>query len=182
MSFSGRAGYIHPFGSIGNAPFNDRFQMGGPLDVRMFKQNGLGPREGKGVGTGTGTGGMGVGGDSLGGDLFWATGLSVVSDLPARPDWPVKVQAFVNAGRLDLLNRAGGAGAGAGAAGAKGGARTLVDNVRDSLSRPCVSVGVGLLYRFDPVRVEVNFGVPVVANRNDGLRRGFQVGIGLDFL
>ena len=165
MSFSGRAGYIHPFGSIGNAPFNDRFQMGGPLDVRMFKQNGLGPREGKGGGGG---------GDSLGGDLFWATGLSVVSDLPARPDWPVKVQAFVNAGRLDLLNRTGGAGA--------GGARTLVDDVRDSLSRPCVSVGVGLLYRFDPVRVEVNFGVPVVANRNDGLRRGFQVGIGLDFL
>ena len=73
------------------------------MDVRMFKQNGLGPREGKGGGGG---------GDSLGGDLFWATGLSVVSDLPARPDWPVKVQAFVNAGRLDLLNRTGGAGAG----------------------------------------------------------------------
>ena len=94
----------------------------------MFKQNGLGPREEKG-------------GDSLGGDLFWATGLSVVSDLPARPDWTVKVQAFVNAGRLDLLNRTGGAGV----VGAKGGARTLVDNVRDLLSRPFVSVGVGLL-------------------------------------
>ena len=34
----------------------------------------------------------------------------------------------------------------------------------------------------DPVRVEVNFGVPLVASKSDGVRKGFQVGIGLDFL
>ena len=70
--------------------FNDRFQLGGPLDVRMFKQSGLGPRDGS---------------NALGGDLFWAVGLSVISDLPRKPQWPVKTHVFVNAGRLDTLNR-----------------------------------------------------------------------------
>ena len=54
--------------------------------------------------------------------------------------------------------------------------------LKDCLANPSVSAGVGLIYRFDPVRVEVNFGVPLVASKSDGYRRGFQVGIGLDFL
>lgn len=45
-----------------------------------------------------------------------------------------------------------------------------------------MSVGVGLIYRLDPIRVEVNFGLPLVANQSDGSRRGFQVGMGLEFL
>ena len=54
--------------------------------------------------------------------------------------------------------------------------------MRGSISRPSVSAGVGLVYKLDPVRVEVNFGVPLVASKSDGVRKGFQVGIGLDFL
>jgi outer membrane protein insertion porin family len=50
------------------------------------------------------------------------------------------------------------------------------------LRKPSISVGVGLIYRFDPVRVEVNFGVPLVASKSDGVRKGFQVGIGVEFL
>lgn len=46
LSLSGRAGCLHTLD--GRAPhFNDRFSLGGPLDVRMFKQNGLGPRDGR---------------------------------------------------------------------------------------------------------------------------------------
>jgi len=41
---------------------------------------------------------------------------------------------------------------------------------------------VGIIYRFDPIRVEVNFGVPLVASRSDGSARGVQVGMGLEFL
>ena len=52
----------------------------------------------------------------------------------------------------------------------------------DSLSRPSISVGLGLIYRFDPVRVEVNFGVPIIAGQSDGSRKGVQVGMGLEFL
>lgn len=39
-----------------------------------------------------------------------------------------------------------------------------------------------MIYRFDPVRLEVNFGVPLVASKSDILRRGIQVGLGLEFL
>lgn len=38
------------------------------------------------------------------------------------------------------------------------------------------------MYKLDAVRVEVNFGVPLVASKSDGMRKGVQVGIGLDFL
>ena len=61
-------------------------------------------------------------------------------------------------------------------------ARPLLDNVLSSISKPSISAGVGLVYKLDPVRVEVNFGVPLVASKSDGVWKGFQVGIGLDFL
>lgn len=59
---------------------------------------------------------------------------------------------------------------------------SLAKNVAACLSKPSVTVGVGLLYKIDPVRVEVNFGVPLAASRSDAQRKGFQLGIGLDFL
>ena len=43
--------------------------------------------------------------DSLGGNLFWAAGFSVISDLPHRPQWPVKSHLFINAGRLNDMNK-----------------------------------------------------------------------------
>ena len=61
-------------------------------------------------------------------------------------------------------------------------AQSLVDSVRESISKPSVGAGVGLVYKLDAVRVEVNFGVPLVASKSDGMRKGIQVGIGMDFL
>lgn len=61
-------------------------------------------------------------------------------------------------------------------------AKSLASNVRESISRPSISAGLGIVYRFDPLRVEVNFGVPLVVSRSDGHRRGFEVGIGVNFL
>lgn len=61
-------------------------------------------------------------------------------------------------------------------------AKSLKDNIMDSISKPSIAAGVGLVYKLDPVRVELNFGVPLVASKSDGLRKGFQAGIGLDFL
>ena len=57
-----------------------------------------------------------------------------------------------------------------------------MDSVLASISKPSISAGVGLVYKLDPVRVELNFGVPLVASKSDGTRKGFQVGIGVDFL
>lgn len=61
-------------------------------------------------------------------------------------------------------------------------AASFRETIHNSLSQPSVSAGIGLVYRFDPVRVEVNFAVPLIAARSDGLQRGFQAGIGLEFL
>ncbi|KAJ7054448.1 surface antigen-domain-containing protein [Mycena amicta] len=77
--------------------------------------------------------------------------------------WPVKTHAWINAGRLDDFDKA----------------RPL----RDTLARPpAVSVGFGLIYNLAPARIELNFGLPVVASKSDGARRGLQFGIGVEFL
>ncbi|KAF8484102.1 surface antigen-domain-containing protein [Gautieria morchelliformis] len=151
VSFSTRAGVLYPLGPNYRGLFNDRFQLGGPFSVRSFRGNSLGPRDGS---------------DSLGGDVYWAVGASLVGDMPGKGHWPVKTHLFVNAGRLDRLERAG----------------SLGDTVRSSVWPPSVSAGIGLLYRFEPIRVEVNFAMPLAAARSDGLQRGFQAGVGLEFM
>ncbi|KAF7334237.1 SAM50-like protein SPAC17C9.06 [Mycena sanguinolenta] len=136
--------------------FSDRFQLGGPSSIRSFRANSMGPRDNFYV----------AAADSLGGEMYWSAGLSVISNVPRKPEWPIKTHAWVNAGRLDNVDKS----------------RSLQDNVAACLSKPSVSAGVGLIYNFDPVRVEVNFGLPLIASKSDGSRRGFQVGIGLEFL
>jgi hypothetical protein len=64
----------------------------------------------------------------------------------------------------------------------KGHLQNLWMYVKNSLLLPSVSAGLGLIYQFDPVRVELNFGMPLTMLKGDGCRRGIQVGIGLDFL
>jgi outer membrane protein insertion porin family len=120
------------------------------MNLRMFRANTLGPRDGT---------------DSLGGDLFWAAGASLITHLPHKPLWPVKAHAFLNAGQLESV-----------------GSNSSSSTPRSALSKPSVSAGVGLIYMFDPVRVELNFGVPLAARASDGVRKGVQVGIGLEFL
>ena len=110
--------------------------------------------------------------------------MSLISDIPSKAHWPVKMHAWLNAGRLDGVDQ---------------GVFLLIpclmfnnhtrdtelplkETVVSSLSRPSISMGLGLIYRFDPVRVEVNFGVPLVACKSDGAKRGAQVGIGLEFM
>ncbi|KAA1476565.1 hypothetical protein DENSPDRAFT_843549 [Dentipellis sp. KUC8613] len=149
VSLSARSGFLRSFS--GPSSFSDRFQLGGPLSVRMFVANSLGPRDST---------------DSLGGDLYWALGLSVISDIPKRPHWPLKSHLFVNAGQLHPLQSG----------------KSLRDNVTSCISQPTISAGVGLIYNFEPIRVELNFGVPLVAAKSDGCRKGLQVGMGIDFL
>ncbi|KAH9896670.1 surface antigen-domain-containing protein [Cubamyces lactineus] len=149
VSFAARTGLLWNMGS--KSYFSDRFQLGGPVSVRMFRMNGMGPHDGV---------------DSLGGSMYWSTGLSLISNIPRKPHWPVKAHLWLNAGRLDNVDKS----------------RPLMDSVLASISKPSISAGVGLVYKLDPVRVELNFGVPLVASKSDGTRKGFQVGIGVDFL
>ncbi|KAF8880024.1 surface antigen-domain-containing protein [Infundibulicybe gibba] len=149
LSLAARSGIL--WGLSRPTLFSDRFQLGGPISVRAFKANSLGPRDGA---------------DSLGGDLYWSAGASLISNIPRKPSWPVKTHLWVNAGRLDGIDKS----------------RTLSENVRSTIVRPSISAGVGIIYRFDPIRVEVNLGVPLVVSKSDGMRRGIQVGMGLEFL
>ncbi|KAK0529137.1 hypothetical protein OC834_003811 [Tilletia horrida] len=132
--------------------YPDRVHLGGPTSVRMFAHNGLGPKDAR---------------DSLGGDAHWSTGVELAGPIWGKPQWPLKWHIFANAGQLGLLDQSTTASA--------------LASLR-SLTQPSVSAGAGLVFRQGPLRLEVNAGVPLVAHRSDLMRRGFQVGIGIDFL
>ena len=91
-----RAGLLYPL-SVGfdfdNKPtpsrINDRFQLGGPGDIRGFRLSGLGPRDGT---------------DAVGGDVYAAASANLLFPIPrVGLDRPFRFQAFVNGGRLLAL-------------------------------------------------------------------------------
>ena len=45
LSFAARSGLLWPLGKP--VPFPDRFQLGGPTSVRMFRMNSMGPHDGR---------------------------------------------------------------------------------------------------------------------------------------
>ena len=107
LSFSTRAGILwsllHP------TYFSDRFQLGGSTNVRMFRNNSMGPRDGGEIRSPFSPvsfrNSLVPVVDSLGGELYWAAGLSLISGFPKKPHWPVKTHLFLNAGRLDDIDR-----------------------------------------------------------------------------
>ncbi|KAF9220729.1 hypothetical protein BS17DRAFT_769068 [Gyrodon lividus] len=151
VSLTARAGLLHLLAGDPSAThYSDKFQLGGPLSVRTFGVGGMGGHEGA---------------TSVGGDLYYALGLSVLGNVPKRPEWPVKLHGWVNAGRVQGIDGA-----------------PLQRTLHTAVTHPSISAGLGLVYRFDPIRAEVNFGVPLVAAKGETLRRGVQVGIGLEVL
>lgn len=46
----------------------------------------------------------------MGGDLQWSSGLSLITPIPKREDWPIKGHFFLNAGRLVAFNQSTSAG------------------------------------------------------------------------
>ncbi|KAI8065722.1 surface antigen-domain-containing protein [Gongronella butleri] len=131
---------------------SDKYLLGGPLSVRGFKTAGIGPRDYK---------------DALGGDAYWSVGVSAIAPIPRYETKPLRLHAFVNAG--SSIPWSWGMGARATA---------------DALTRsPSTSAGVGLIYHHgDLARLELNFCAPLTAARGDQVHRGFQFGIGVDFL
>ncbi|KAL7276724.1 hypothetical protein RUND412_000261 [Rhizina undulata] len=135
---------------------NDRFFLGGPTDVRGFKECGLGPRDGE---------------DAVGGDMFLAGGASLYFPLPnLGPEKPFRLQAFVNGGRV-----VGAQGTDTNE-GVKNGLRDLVKEL------PSVAAGVGLVYLHEVARLELNFCLPVVKRDEEAARKGLQFGVGISFL
>ncbi|KAJ1653349.1 hypothetical protein IWQ61_006514 [Dispira simplex] len=104
--------------------------------------------------------------DALGGDFYWSSGLSLLTPLPNIDSENLKGHLWANAGGLAQLN-----------------ANTpLHQSVRESLCRPTSSVGLGLLFQYSMVRLELNFCLPLTMSLWDHAKKGWQFGMGIDFL
>jgi outer membrane protein insertion porin family len=170
--------YPLPFGFSWSGPaqpsrINDRFQLGGPTDVRGFKLSGLGPRDGT---------------DAVGGDVYAAGGINLLFPLPrAGPESPLRLQLFANSGRLVAMQDKGkGKEETSGISGALSSSAVMkgmmgaVGELFNGL--PSTAAGVGLVYGHPMARFELNFSLPLVLRRGEEGRKGFQVGIGISFL
>ena len=167
-----RAGLLYPlplgFGSKPtNSRINDRFQLGGPGDIRGFRLSGLGPRDGT---------------DAVGGDLYAAASANLLFPIPrVGLDRPFRFQAFVNGGRLLALKSSGTDEKGeiSGSAVQRSVSSTLQE-LGNGL--PSMAAGFGLVYAHPVARFELNFTLPLVLRRGEDARKGLQFGIGINML
>ena len=155
-----------------NSRINDRFTLGGPTDIRGFRLAGLGPRDGS---------------DSVGGDVYAAGGANLYLPLPrVGPDVPIRMQLFVNAGRLlGLQNpRSPSEKDSASESLSPADVRKSVRNAIDELGRemPSVAAGVGIVYAFPFARFELNFSLPLIVRKGEEARKGLSLGVGISFL
>lgn len=152
---------------------NDRFQLGGPTDVRGFKLGGIGPHDGQ---------------DSVGGDAFAAGSVNMLLPLPYKgPDSSLRFQLFANGGRLVALKdtRGGSRGEKAGSASLDSRAvhEGMLSAVKDLFNGvPSMAAGVGLVYAHPVARFELNFSLPLVLRRGELGTKGLQLGVGINFL
>lgn len=144
---------------------NDRFQLGGPTDIRGFRLSGLGPRDGA---------------DAVGGDVYAAGSANLLVPLPrVGADKPFRMQAFVNGGRLLALKQA--------SADGNDDARTVQKSLGSTISElgnglPSMAAGVGLVYAHPVARFELNFSLPLVLRKGEEGRKGLQFGVGINLL
>jgi len=144
---------------------NDRFQLGGPTDVRGFKIAGLGPRDGP---------------DGVGGDVYAAGSVNLLFPFPrVGKDSPLRFQLFANGGRLLALKHQA----------EKGGqtSQSVSKNVYSTVAElanglPSLAAGCGIVYAHPVARFELNFSLPLVLRRGEEARKGLQFGVGINFL
>lgn len=168
-----RMGMLYPLplglgsgSKISPSRLNDRFQLGGPTDVRGFKLGGIGPHDGQ---------------DSVGGDVFAAGSVNLLAPLPYKgPDSALRLQLFANGGRLVAMknNTKQGEELNSGAVlnGMTGAVADLFKGV------PSMAAGVGLVYAHPVARFELNFSLPLVLRKGELGTKGLQVGVGINFM
>ncbi len=158
-----RGGLLYPlpigFGSESKpSRINDRFQLGGPTDVRGFKMSGLGPRDGS---------------DAVGGDVYAAASANLLMPFPrVGKDTPLRLQLFANAGRLLSL---------------QDGKKNTIQSVFNTVAQlgdgsPSLAAGFGVVYAHPVARFELNFSLPLVLRKGEEGRKGLQFGVGINFL
>jgi len=167
-----RGGLLYPLtldgqSAPGQSRINDRFQLGGPTDVRGFRLSGLGPRDGQ---------------DALGGDVYAAGGASLLLPVPGiGKDTPLRFQTFINGGRLLALKDTR---QDKEQPMSSGDVQSSVTRTVQELSNglPSCAAGFGLVYAHPAARFEVNFSLPLVLRKGEESRKGLSFGVGLTFL
>lgn len=165
-----RGGFLYPLTLSGSqtphqSRINDRFQLGGPTSVRGFRHSGLGPHDGQ---------------DAVGGDVFAAGGASLLFPVPhVGKDSPLRLQAFINAGRL-LSLKTSNKGVPADNAAVQDAMKKTFSSLRDGV--PSAAAGFGLVYAHPMARFEVNFSLPLVIRAKEEARKGLSFGVGVEFL
>jgi outer membrane protein insertion porin family len=158
-----RAGMLYPLPvGFGSTPtpsrINDRFQLGGPTDIRGFKMGGLGPRDGA---------------DAIGGDIFAAGSANLLMPFPRLgKETPLRFQLFANAGRLLSLRDSGGS--------TSKNVYSTVGQLGNGL--PSIAAGFGVVYAHPVARFELNFSLPLVMRKGEEARKGLQFGVGINFM
>ncbi len=147
---------------------NDRFQLGGPTDIRGFRLSGLGPRDGA---------------DAVGGDLYAAGSANLLFPLPGvGAQKPFRMHAFINGGRLLALKKPvkDDSENGATQAVVNKSVYSTVAELANGL--PSTSAGFGLVYAHPAARFELNFSLPLILRKGEEGRKGLQFGIGINLL
>ncbi|CAO2647864.1 Nn.00g087860.m01.CDS01 [Neocucurbitaria sp. VM-36] len=169
-----RGGLLYPLTLGGsNGPqasrINDRFQLGGPNTVRGFRLAGLGPHDGP---------------DAVGGDVYAAGGASLLLPVPrVGKDTPLRIQAFINGGRL-LSLKSSSSKKEEGLFGSANEVQSSLQKTVRSLTQelPSAAAGVGLVYAHPIARFEINFSLPLVMRAKEEGRKGLSFGVGIEFL
>ncbi|OCK83310.1 outer membrane protein, OMP85 family [Lepidopterella palustris CBS 459.81] len=165
-----RGGMLYPLTCGGGdiplqSRINDRFQLGGPTDVRGFRLSGLGPRDGP---------------DAVGGDVYAAGRASLLFPLPkVGADTPLRLQAFVNGGRL-LALKGKSKESEMDSDAVSNNMKKTIAQLRDGL--PSCAAGFGLVYAHPVARFEINFSLPLVLRAAEAGRKGLSFGVGVEFL
>ncbi|WAR02835.1 SAM5A-like protein [Mya arenaria] len=138
-------GVVRSLEENGKILINDRFFLGGPLTLRGFNKNGVGPHSD---------------GNALGGDVYCMSGLHLYTPLPFRPGKGgfgniFRSHFFVNTGTcgnvqnlsIDQLNRGN------------------LDSFKNTLR---MSYGFGIVLRLGGIaRVELNYVIPAWQQKGD---------------
>ena len=164
-----RAGVLYPLplgaeSESRPSRINDRFQLGGPTDVRGFRLSGLGPRDGS---------------DAVGGDVYAAGSANLLFPIPrVGKERPLRFQIFANGGRLLALKSPKTEGTG----GEK--SRQTWSSTMAELGNglPSMAAGFGLVYAHPVARFELNFSLPLVLRKGEDARKGLQFGVGINML
>jgi len=152
-----QGGAMSPLQNNKTYSINDKFMLGGPLNLRGFEMFGVGPHSE---------------GAALGSEMYWASGLHVYSRLPLIPPTGgisdlFRVHAFANAGNIGNFQFND----------------DYQQNLQTLMRGLRISYGVGLILRIGQVaRFELNYSIPGKHQPGDRVHAGLQFGVGAQFL